>query len=205
MDELSSVEQLLHAASAGDETAMDHLFPLVYADLRRLADSCLRRERPGHTLQGTALVHEAYLRLRNDHQPKYQDRAHFLRLMARVMRQVLVDHARRRNVGKRSESMKVPLAEASEAASQRPELMIELDDALTELEKRDERKARLIEMRFFSGLTAEETASILGMDVRDVRRELRLAQAWLRRQLAERPPTEPLPPSEAEKKSRSAE
>ena len=165
--------------------------PLVYADLCRLADSCLRRERPGHTLQGTALVHEAYLRLRGDNHPDYQDRAHFLKLAARVMRQVLVDHARRRNFAKRSESLKVPLVEAMETASEKPALMIQLDDALSELEKRDERKARLIEMRFFSGLTAEESAAILGMEVRDVRRELRLAQAWLKRQLDRPPATHP--------------
>ena len=166
---------------------MDRLFPLVYADLRRLADSCLRRERPDHTLQCTALVHEAYLRLRDGNQPEYQDRGHFMRFAVRVMRQVLVDHARRRNVQKRSASMQVPLTEANEASMEKSTLMIQLDDALTELEKRDERKARLIEMRFFSGLTAEESASILDMDVRDVRRELRLAQAWLKRQLDRRP------------------
>src|SRR5579864_6355460 len=176
MDATSSVTQLLHDVRAGDRHAMDQLFPLVYADLRRLADACLRRERPGHTLQCTALVHEAYLRLRDTSQPEYKDRAHFLRLAARVMRQVLVDHARRRNVAKRSASMQVPLAEASEAAIERSATMIQLDDALTELEQRDERKARLIEMRYFSGLTAEESASLLGMDVREVRRELHLAQ-----------------------------
>jgi RNA polymerase sigma-70 factor (ECF subfamily) len=192
MDDLEFVEQLLNAARAGDKTAMDQLFPLVYADLRRLADSCLRRERPSHTLQGTALVHEAYLRLRGDNNPDYHDRSHFLKLAARVMRQVLVDHARKRNFVKRSESLKVPLADAIESATEKPTLMIQLDDALSELEKRDERKARLIEMRFFSGLTAEETAAILGMEVRDVRRELRLAQAWLKRQL-DRPPSMPPP------------
>jgi len=183
MNDKSTVQQLLHATSAGDKSAMDQLFSLVYADLRRLADSCLRRERPDHTLQCTALVHEAYLRLRDAGQPEYQDRTHFLRLAVRVMRQVLVDHARRRNVGKRLATLEVPLAEAAEPIVEKPVLMIQLDDALNALEERDERKARLIEMRFFSGLTAEESADILGMDVRDVRRELRLAQAWLRRQL----------------------
>src|SRR5580700_3237066 len=138
MDASSSVTQLLHDVRAGDRTAMDRLFPLVYAELRRLADSCLRRERPGHTLQCTALVHEAYLRLRDGNQPEYEDRAHFMRFAARVMRQVLVDHARRRNVQKRSASMQVPLTEANDAAIERSTLMIQLDDALTELEKRDE-------------------------------------------------------------------
>jgi RNA polymerase sigma factor (TIGR02999 family) len=165
---------------------MDRLFPLVYLDLRRLADCCLRRERPDHTLQRTALVHEAYLRLRGEGRPDFQDRTHFLRLAARVMRQILVDHARRRNVGKRA-ALQVPLGEANNAAIavEKPTLMIQLDDALGELERRDERKARLIEMRFFTGLTAEESASILHMEVRDVRRELRLAQAWLGREMGQ--------------------
>jgi RNA polymerase sigma factor (TIGR02999 family) len=166
---------------------MDRLFPLVYADLRRLAESCLRRERPDHTLQRTALVHETYLRLRNQGLPELQDQNHFLKLATRVMRQILVDHARRRNVGKRS-AAQVPLDEsdASAASIERAPWMIQLDDALSELEKRDERKARLIEMRFFSGLTAEESASRLNLDVHDVRRELRMAQAWLARELARR-------------------
>jgi len=183
MDPSASVEQLLHEASSGDKTAMDRLFGLVYSDLRRLADTCLRRERPDHTLQGTALVHEAYLRLCNDRPPSYQDRAHFMKLAARVMRQVLVDHARRRNVAKRSEALKVPLAEAAEPSGEKPAQMIQLDDALTALEARDQRKAQLIEMRFFSGLTAEESAGLLGLEVKEVRQQLRLAQAWLRRQL----------------------
>ena len=173
---------------------MDRLFPLVYSELRRLADSCLRRERPSHTLQRTALVHEAYLRLLGGSQPDYQDRAHFLGIAARIMRQILVDCARRRNAGKRSAALQVPLLEASAASVERPASMIELDDALTDLEKHDERKARLIEMRFFGGLTADESASVLGIDVSVVRRELRLAQAWLERELDRRgaasPPAE---------------
>ena len=177
--------QLLHAVSSGDKAAMDRLFSMVYADLRRLAESCLRRERPGHTLPATALVHEAYLRLTGQGLPDLNDRKHFMKLATRVMRQILVDHARRKNVGKRS-APEVPLEEAGAAAIDRPEWMIRLDDALTELEKRDERKARLIEMRFFIGLTAEESAAMLEMDVRVVRRELRLAQAWLERQLSQR-------------------
>jgi RNA polymerase sigma factor (TIGR02999 family) len=165
---------------------MDRLFPLVYAELRRLADACLRRERPGHTLQRTALVHEAYLRLCGGSQPDYHDRAHFLGIAARIMRQILVDYARRRNAGKRSAAMQVPLVEASAAAVERPASMIELDDALSDLEKHDERKARLIEMRFFGGLTAEESAEVMGITVPVVRRELRLAQAWLERELDRR-------------------
>src|SRR5580704_16510067 len=166
MEASSSVTQLLHDARAGDQSAMDRLFPLVYAELRRLADSCLRRERPGHTLQRTALVHEAYLRLLGGSQPDYQDRAHFLGIAARIMRQILVDYARRRNAGKRSAALQVPLLEASAASIERPPSMIEL--------------------RFFGGLTAEESASVLGLTVPVVRRELRLAQAWLERELDRR-------------------
>jgi RNA polymerase sigma-70 factor (ECF subfamily) len=190
----SSVTQLLHDVRGGDRDAMDRLFPLVYAELRRLADACLRRERPGHTLQRTALVHEAYLRLLGGSQPDYQDRAHFLGIAARIMRQILVDYARRRNAGKRSVAMQVPLLEASAASIERPASMIELDDALSDLEKHDERKARLIEMRFFGGLTAEESAEVMSLTVPVVRRELRLAQAWLERELDRRAAVAPAQP-----------
>ena len=195
MDATSSVTQLLHDVRAGDKAAMDRLFPLVYSELRRLADSCLRRERTGHTLQRTALVHEAYIRLLGGSQPDYHDRAHFLGIAARIMRQILVDYARRRNAGKRSVAMQVPLLEASAASVERPSSMIELDDALSDLEKHDERKARLIEMRFFGGLTAEESAEVLELTVPVVRRELRLAQAWLEREL-DRRAAEPPPEQE---------
>ena len=183
MDASSSVTQLLHEVRAGDRSAMDRLFPLVYAELRRLADSFVRNERPGHTLQGTALVHEAYLRLCGGAPPDYQDRAHFMGIAARIMRQILVDYARRRNTGKRSAALRAPLDEASTASVDRPAALIALDDALNDLEKQDERKARLIEMRFFGGLTAEESAAALGLEVPVLRRELRLAQAWLEREL----------------------
>lgn len=186
MDAPSNVTQLLQEVRTGDASAMDRLFPLVYSELRRLADSCLRRERPGHTLQRTALVHEAYLRLLGGTQPEYQDRAHFLGIASRIMRHILVDYARRRNAGKRSAAMQAPLLEASAATVERPASMIELDDALTDLEKRDAQKARLVEMRFFGGLTAEESATAMGLTVPVVRKELRLAQAWLERELDRR-------------------
>jgi RNA polymerase sigma factor (TIGR02999 family) len=179
----NTITRLIEKAHPGDKTALDILFPLIYPELRRLAEACIRRERPDHTLQGTALVHEAYLRLRAQSLPDVQDRMHFLKLAARVMRQVLVDHARRRNVAKRSAAMQVPLEEGLEASTARPEWMLELDDALHELDGRDPLKARLIELRFFTGLTAEESADALGMDVAVIRRELRLAQAWLGRKL----------------------
>jgi RNA polymerase sigma factor (TIGR02999 family) len=188
MDAGSSVTQLLHEARAGDKSAMDRVFPLVYAELRRLANSYLRRERPDHTLQGTALVHEAYLRLCGNAQPDYQDRVHFMGIAARVMRQILVDHARRHNAGKRGAALVAPLEEAMAASTERPAAILDLDDALGELEKQDATKARLIELRFFGGMTAEESAGALGMDVLLVRRQLRLAQAWLERELDRRTP-----------------
>lgn len=181
-----SITQLLHQVKTGDRTAMDRLFPVVYAELRRLADACLRRERPGHTLQRTALVHEAYLRLVGQNQPNYQDRAHFLGIAARIMRQILVDHARKHKAGKRDGGVRLTLDEAMDVPAARDRLMIDLDDALGELERRDEHKAKLIEMRFFGGLTAEETSTVTGLPVSDVRRELRLAQAWIEREMRRR-------------------
>src|SRR5215471_2381743 len=124
----AAVSRLIEEAHTGDNTALDRLFPIVYPELRRLAEMHIRRERPDHTLQGTALVHETYLRLRAHSLPEVQDRIHFLKLAARIMRHILVDHARRRNVGKRSAAMQVPLEDDIDAASSRPEWMIELDD-----------------------------------------------------------------------------
>jgi RNA polymerase sigma factor (TIGR02999 family) len=181
-----SITQLLHQMKTGDRTAMDRLFPIVYAELRHLADACLRRERPGHTLQRTALVHEAYLRLVGRNQPNYQDRAHFLGIAARIMRQILVDHARKHKAGKRDGGVRLSIDEAMDVPAARDRLMIDLDDALEELERRDETKAKLIEMRFFGGLTAEETSTVTGLPVPDVRRELRLAQAWIEREMRRR-------------------
>lgn len=181
-----SITQLLHQVKTGDRAAMDRLFPIVYAELRHLADACLRRERPGHTLQRTALVHEAYLRLVGQNQPSYHDRAHFLGIAARIMRQILVDHARKHKAGKRDGGVRLTLDEAIDVPAARDRLMLDLDDALGELERRDEQKAKLIEMRFFGGLTAEETSAVTGLPVPDVRRELRLAQAWIEREMRRR-------------------
>jgi RNA polymerase sigma factor (TIGR02999 family) len=181
-----SVTELLSQLRSGDKTAMDRLFPIVYAELRRLADSCLRRERPGHTLQRTALVHEAYMRLVGQSKPNCQSRAHFLSIASRVMRQILVDHARKHNAGKRDGGIRLSLDQALDVPAERDHMMIDLDDALGELARRDKLRAQLIEMRFFGGLTAEETAAALGMGIPDVRRELRLAQAWIERDLTRR-------------------
>jgi RNA polymerase sigma factor (TIGR02999 family) len=184
MPENRPITVLLHAFSGGDKAALNDLIPLVYAELRKIADGHLRHERPGHTLQPTALVHEAYARLIEQKQPDYRDRVHFLAVAAQVMRQILIDHARRKFAAKRGGARpKYSLDEACDAAVERPSLMIDLDDALLALETRDAMKARLIEMRFFGGLTAEESAEVLKLPVNEVRRGLRIAQAWLQREL----------------------
>lgn len=175
---------ILRDFAAGDKGALDRLMPLVYTELRRLADSHLRRERPDHTLQPTALVHEAYIRLIGQDQPDYRSRAHFLGVAAHVMRQILVDHARSRAAGKRGGGQPPrSLDESIDAAIERPVAMVAVDDALEALERNDPQKAKLVEMRFFGGLTAEESANVLQLPVEKVRAELRVAQAWLQREL----------------------
>jgi RNA polymerase sigma factor (TIGR02999 family) len=177
--------ELLRQGKAGDKHALDDLVPLAYSELRRLADSYLRRERTDHTLQPTALVHEAYMRLVGQDQPDYRNRSHFFGVAAQLMRQILVDHARGRNAGKRGGGeSKIPLDSVAELSDSRPDAFLDLDRALKKLEERDARKARVIEMRFFGGLTAEESAELLEISVETVRRDLRLGQAWLQRELA---------------------
>lgn len=184
MLEPETITLLLRNLAGGDKAAFDLLIPLVYDELRRIADGQLRRERQGHTLQPTALVHEVYARLVGSGQPGYKDRAHFLGIAAQAMRKILIDHARARNAAKRGGGQeKFSLDEDHHGGVERPSVMIELDDALSALERQDARKARLIEMRYFGGLTAEESASAMNVDVSVVRRELRLAQAWLQREL----------------------
>lgn len=184
MSEDRPITLLLHAFAGGDRSALDHLIPLVYAELHKIADGHLRNERPGHTLQPTALVHEAYARLIEQKQPDYRNRVHFLAVAAQVMRQILIDHARKKYAAKRGGSRpKYSIDEACDAAIEKPSLMIDLDDALNALESHDALRARLIEMRFFGGLTAEESAEVLKIPVNDVRRGLRIAQAWLQREL----------------------
>jgi RNA polymerase sigma factor (TIGR02999 family) len=184
MDQISLTE-LIREAREGDKPAADKLVPIAYAELRRLAESYLRRERPDHTLQPTALVHEAYMRLVGQDQPDYRNRGHFFGVAAQLMRQILVDHARMRNAGKRGGGeMRLALEEAAQASDSRPDAFLDLDRALSKLEEQDSRKARVIEMRFFGGLTAEESADLLGISAETVRRDLRLGQAWLQRELS---------------------
>jgi RNA polymerase sigma factor (TIGR02999 family) len=157
--------------------------PVVYDELHRLASRAMRGERPDHTLQTTALVHEAYLRLAGA-QVEWQDRVHFFATAARVMRRILVDHAKAKRRGKRGGgAMKIALDEAALVTPDPPHDLLALDEALSRLEARDERKCRIVECRFFAGMTHEETAAALGVSPATVDRELRVAKAWLVREL----------------------
>jgi len=178
------VTGLLLAWSEGDEAAFENLVPVVYQELRRLAHSYLRRERAGHTLQATALVHEAFQRLIDTPRVQCRDRAHFFAICARLMRRVLVDYARSRRYLKRGGDIcLVPLEEARAASSNRGKDLLAIDDALSALSAIDPRKGRVVELRFFGGLTAEETAEVLGISPDAVLREWKLAKAWLLREL----------------------
>src|SRR5215469_10319600 len=184
MTTANSVTVLVHEYASGDKSALDRLLPLVYSELRRIAGRHLRGEQPSHTLQPTALVHEMYARLASQSSPDVCDRIHFLSVAAQVMRQILIDHARVKYAAKRGGRQdKLSLDEAQEACMEKPAIMIRIDDALNQLARQDPRKARLIEMRFFGGMTAEESAAVLDLPVKVVRRELRVAQAWLQREL----------------------
>jgi len=183
VSEQNQVTALLRAWSGGDEEARDELLPLVYQELRRRAAVQIRRERLGHTLQPTALVHEAFLRL-VEPEIAWRDRAHFFALASGVMRRVLVEHARARKRVKRAGGwMRVELTEAVAIAEERDIDLVLLDEALLELSERDPRPARIVELLFFGGLTIEETAEALGISTATVKRDWRLARAWLHRRL----------------------
>jgi RNA polymerase sigma factor (TIGR02999 family) len=178
------ITQLLLAWSEGDSEALDRLTPLVYAELRRLAKSYMRKERAGHTLQTTALIHEAYLRLIDAGQVEWRNRAHFFGVAARAMRQILVAMARERGCQKRGGGARqVSLDEAMMVDKGLDEDLVALDAALGALAQFDERKAQVVEMRFFGGLTEEEIAVALEVSTETVRRDWRLARSWLRRKL----------------------
>jgi RNA polymerase sigma factor (TIGR02999 family) len=173
------VTQLLAKLSNGDRTALDELLPLVYEELRRLADRYLRRERSDHTLQATALVNEAYLRLVDQNVP-WQNRAHFFGVAAEMMRRILVDHARSHQAQKRgSGGVKISLDEAINMSDERAADLISLDEALNALAQFDPQKSRIVELRFFAGLSIEETAKVLGIGTATVIRQWRMAKAWL--------------------------
>jgi RNA polymerase sigma factor (TIGR02999 family) len=182
------VTELLLAWNKGDSTALDRLVPLVYAELHRLAQGYLRRERGGHTLQTTALIHEAYLRLIDARRVQWQNRAHFFGVAARLMRQILVGLARERGYQKRGGGARqVSFDEALVIDEGRGEELVELDEAFAALAQFDERKAQVVEMRFFGGLTEEEIAAALDVSPETVRRDWRLARSWLRRRLGWKP------------------
>jgi RNA polymerase sigma factor (TIGR02999 family) len=180
------VTELLRAWGGGDARALDQLVPVVYEELRRQAQRYLRREAPGHTLQTTALVHEAYLRLVDQRQARWESRSQFFGVAAQLMRRILVDHARRHHAGKRGGSaIGVPLEEGTAAAHERDVDVVALDEALTRLAALDERQARVVELRYFTGLGIEETAEVLGVSPATVKREWAIARAWLKRELAD--------------------
>lgn len=179
-----AVTRLLRQLGCGDKQAFDELMPVVYGQLRKLASRCLVSERPDHTLRATALVHEAYLRLAGSN-VAWQDRAHFYAVAARVMRHILVDHAKAHKRQKRGGGVEhLTLDETVLVSPEVPSGLLELDQALERLSGQDSRKGQIIELLFFGGLTYEETASVLGISSATVHRELRLAKAWLYRELA---------------------
>jgi RNA polymerase sigma factor (TIGR02999 family) len=176
--------ELLQDLRGGDRTALNAVIPLVYDELKKLARSHLRRELRAVPLQTTALVHEAFLRMAGSHHPSYENRTHFFGIASRLMRQVLVDTARAKAAEKRSAAQEVPMAEVTDWGSRPDRSLLALEDALQWLEQTDPLKGQLVEMRFFGGLTAEESAKALSMPVHIVRRELRLANALLRKQMS---------------------
>jgi RNA polymerase sigma factor (TIGR02999 family) len=179
------VTQLLIDWSHGDQAALDRLMPLVYSELRRLATNYLRRERQGHTLQPTALVNEAYLKLVDQRNAKWQNRAQFFGISAQLMRRILVDHARQRQAAKRggSEQQRLSITSAEKFVQQSEIDLLALNEALDELAKMDQQQSRIVELKFFGGLSIEETAEVLGIGHATVEREWKMARAWLRRQL----------------------
>lgn len=179
------ITQLLIDWGHGDQAALEKLMPLVYSELRRLATNYLRRERAGHTLQPTALVNEAYLKLVGQKNAKWQNRAQFFAISAQLMRRILVDHARRNQALKRGGSDQQRLSiTTAEALAQDPAIdLLALNEALDELARMDPQQSRIVELKFFGGLSIEETAEVLGIGHATVEREWKSARAWLRRQL----------------------
>ena len=178
-----SATQLLARWRSGDQEALQALIPLVYKELRLAAHRCLQSERPGHTLQSTELVHEVYLRLAGDRPPLSVNRAHFVAIAAKLMRQILVDYARRRSAAKRGPQYKVELDESFYLPQRSNVNMVALDDALTRLSRRDAQQEKIVELRFFGGLTVEETAAALEISPATVKRDWNMAKAWLTREV----------------------
>ena len=183
-DRAREVTHLLIKWHDGERAALDELTPIVYTELRRLAASYMRRERPEHTLQPTALIHEAYMRLVDQSLPVFDSRTHFFGVAARIMRQVLVDFSRARRSAKRGSGLKTPLDEAVRLSTEPAVDVVDLHDALERLAAFDPRKAKVIELRYFGGLTRDEVADTLHLTLGTVKRDLMLGEAWLRRELA---------------------
>jgi RNA polymerase sigma-70 factor (ECF subfamily) len=179
----NEISGFLRAWSDGDQSALDRLTPVVYEELRHLAHHYMQRERPGHTLQTTALVNEAYMRLVDYRRMKWQDRAHFFAVAAQVMRRILVDHARSQNVKRGGGVQHVALDDVAVVSSDRTGDLVALDDAMNALARLDPRKMQIIEMRFFGGLSVEETAEVLHVSPATVRRDWSIAKFWLYREL----------------------
>jgi len=182
MSATHNVTALLAQWANGDEQALNDLTPIVYKELRQLAAAYLRKEQQGHTLQPTALVHEAYIRLVDQKSPKFQNRSHFFGVAARLMRQILVDHARRRHAAKRA-AVSVPFESVVSFEKERSGDLLALDSGLNELEKLDPRKCKAVELRYFVGLSLEEIAQTLAVSEVTVRRDLRMAEAWLQHEI----------------------
>ena len=180
-----NVTQLLIGWSNGDREALDALLPVVYEELRKQAANYLRRERVGHTLQTTALIHEAYLKLVDQKNVHWQNRAHFFGIAAQLMRRILVDHARTKKRAKRGGSnIRVSFNEANVLAPRQNLDIVALDEALERLSEIDEQQSRIVELRFFSGLTVEETAAVLAISPATVKRDWSMAKAWLHREIS---------------------
>jgi RNA polymerase sigma factor (TIGR02999 family) len=183
-DDAHDITRLLKAWSGGDQAALEDLMPVVYTEIRKLARSYLRRERPDHTLQATALVHEAYMRLVDQREVAWQNRAHFFGIAAQIMRRILVDHARMQKAEKRgSGEIPIVLDEKLDVPDQQLDF-VALDDALKALGELDPRQARLVELRYFGGLNIEETAEVMNISPATVKREWAGARTWLRRELS---------------------
>lgn len=178
------VTALLAQWRAGDEEALRALLPIVYNELRRLAHRYLRKERPGHSLQSTALVHEAYLRLMKQGGQEFENRAHFFAICAQLMRQILVEHARSQRAAKRDGGRRLTLDDAITVTNARSVDLVALDDALTDLAKLDPQQSRIVELRFFGGLSIEETSQVLGVSPATIKREWSTAKAWLRHEMS---------------------
>ena len=194
-----NVSRLLSDWSGGNQQALEELLPLIYHELRRLAHGFLYRERPGHTLQTTALVHEAYLKLIDQTDARWQNRAHFFAIAAQAMRRILIDSARKHSAAKRgSAGEKVSLTDAAELSLTPNDALLELDEALNSLARIDQQQSRIVELRYFGGLTIEESAEVMNLSPATIKREWAMARAWLHQAMTNGPPDKMPHPDETD-------